>query len=336
MTDPLKDALDGKRPKHPRIVLDRSRLEVKGTCPHQGTLAEEHKRPLQAKLPTIGSIEHNLIEESIEAMRGQGADAIADYYVNELPKQRPDMQPELLQAGKYVAKELLYLNPMMITGCELQIEYQILPAITKSRGPIFITMCLDLLITGRDDSLIVIDWKSGYKKRTDLEAFQSIQAQCAALILWKQKIYEHVDNIVFIYKETRWGTWAKAEFNRNKGYGYYLPDLTQEGAFETRLLECVRLILDGNDETWPDPDKCAWCDYSDLCKDCNIAAMNFAKDREAYVKSTIVIEEVLKKRKALMKTYILEGGKLDFDCVVARKKEPKKTFTLECVGKKKK
>lgn len=331
----LETALDGKRPKHPRIEIDRSTLETVCMCPHQYQLAKKHKRPLQTKLPTIGSIEHKLIEEAIEEMRNMGADAMADFYVNELPKMRPDLQPELLLAGKYVARQLLHIRPWMITGCEFQVEYEILPAI-KSRGPILITMCLDLVITGMDDTLIVIDWKSGYKKRSNTEAFMSLQAQCAALILWKQENFQHVDKIEFTYQETRWGTWAKAEFNRNKGYGYYLPDLTQEGAFETRLLECVRLILEDNDETWPDPDKCAWCDYSDLCKDCNIAAMDFAQDREAYVKSTIVIEQVLKKRKDMMKTYILEGGKLEFDCVVARKKEPKKTFTLECVGKKKK
>ncbi len=324
---------------HEDIIIYRSEAEMVANCPHQRNLSKKYPKELQDDMPTVGVIGHGLLEESIKrVLKNHGqSDEIADYFAAEVEKTRPDLQPQIIEAYKGVIFDLLYMSVAEIIGCEIQIDHVLIPA-TKSRGRIVISTKVDLLQTGFGESLIWRDWKSGWKKRDKVEAWQSFQAQFITYILWQNYDGTHknaegeelpkVDNIQGLFHETRFGGKVPAEYHRDK-HPYRIPDLTQEMQFEGRITEAIRLILTGCDEAWPSCKKCLWCSWIDKCKFANTDALDFAKNQEEFINSTHVMELLVKKNKEIIKDYIKGGGVCEYEFMTAQKKVPAERFTLQ-------
>jgi hypothetical protein len=109
--DQLQNALDGKEEANELadIILDRSTLAMAGDCPHQVQLEKENPTETQDPLPVAGTLIHELVEETLEfcADSNESAD-LADYFQNELPKVRPDLQPNVIQGAKGLIRDLLH------------------------------------------------------------------------------------------------------------------------------------------------------------------------------------------------------------------------------------
>lgn len=351
----------------PPIIADRSTLERVANCPHsqwlydliQGVelLASDAKEgparqlnvvnvapielvarirglvdegrdllAVQDALPVCGTIIHKLIEEAFEFCKGD-LEHIPDFFAEELPKTRPDLQPEIIRAGRYVASTLADLHVRVIS-VEQQIEHVLLPEIPGKRGAVVGTTCLDLLAQGLNNSLHVIDWKTGFKKRTNTEAFNSFQAQFIAFLLWQQEAYKEVEKIHFWYYETRWDTKAYAKFDRNDEHPA-LPHLSQQDAFSARISEALRFWQTGCTDAWPEESKCEWCDVIQFCKHANTNAIDITSDPEAFVDRMIVLKQLLAKDKKTATAYIKKYGSIVGTVGVFEKTPPSAKFLTQ-------
>jgi hypothetical protein len=198
---------------------------------------------------------------------------------------------------------------------------------------------------GFGDSMEIWDWKSGHKERDKQTAWNDLQAQCSAWLMWKNYDGEHcdadgvqlpkIDEVKFTFKETRKGRSVDAEYSRDKS-PYFLPDLTQEMQIEARIMECVKLYMTGCDEAWPSEKKCSWCSHVRECKYANVVAREIADDPDEYVKQYHVLDTLAKQMKKTIVDYLKAGNTIiDPDGLTARKKIPTERFTLEVVDSKK-
>lgn len=339
--DSLADMMCGKKPeKLPPVIADRSKLENIAGCPHQDYLVEKHKidpsvREIEVngKLVVVGSILHELIDEAVKACAGE-LDGVADYFLSELPTTRPDVQSECIESAQFMCEELLSI-PLKIIGTEIQVDNVFMSekSTPKGKGELRITTCIDALFTANDGGLIVYDWKTGYKKRTNEEARHSFQAQFIAYILWQQPEYQSVEKIHFFYKETRHRNNAYACFERNRTHKF-LPDLTDELAFQARILETVKLMFSGCKDAWPMQKRCTWCEAMWFCEFADPVAFDIRSNLQDAIDQYIVIS-VRKKKLEEVFTELLQSGEMmeiKGTCTRIRRKQPTKPrFTLEVV-----
>lgn len=344
------------------ITIDRSRAEQYADCPHKGFLIlildvlkaqSENKQVFGWELAIFSSASPELIEtlrpyalsgrSSVICEAGTEIHAVIDaaftecegdlgripeWIVENLPRVRPDLQPEAIHAGRYVADVLADLH-IPVIGTEVQIEYELFPA-TASRSAVVVTCALDLLGAGLHNSLHVHDWKTGYKARSDSETKNSFQAQFGALVLWKQPQYKDVERIHWWYQETRHGSKSYAAFERHYEHPR-LPHLTQEVAFECRIEEAVKLILDNRQDCWPMPEKCCWCDVVRFCQLAHAEAKDIAADPKGFVNRAIVMESLLRKYKKAMAEWVKAKGAIVGDKYVFDRKTPTGKFMTDFV-----
>ncbi len=327
------DILFGKQEKLPPVIGDRSRIEQYGTCPLQAYLCKKHNIDVDSQLVNSCGIGHELVEEAVKYCQGsEDWDMIADHFLNELPKVRPDVQPDVIKAARFVTDELNNMPIQRLIGCEIQIDCQLLPADPDAgRGPIILTSCLDMLFSGRESSLIVYDWKFGFKKRSNAEALDLFQTIFICWLLWQQPEYQSVETIHFFYKETRWGTVAYARLDRHKEWPQ-LPHLTTEMACQGRIMEAVKLWLSDCQDAWPEPKKCAWCDAIMECEVANRLAKKLAGkigNIKKFVDEIVVLTARLNTMKDLATHYVKKHGEMAGTAsVIQRKKPAEPKFTL--------
>ena len=333
MTDSLADMMLGKAPeKAPPVIADRSTLEMFANCPHQAHLVAIHGSEIQTKLIQTAEIDHDLINEAIQFAIDEGTtDALADYFENELPKVRPDVQPDAIKSARYVCQELLYMPIDRLIGAEIQIDYVLIhdKSMPEGNGDFVITTCLDVLMSGRDGALIVYDWKTGYKRRSKEEAFDAFQTQCIAFILWQQPEYQNVDMIHFFYKETRWNNTVYICLERNKAHKS-MPHLTQELAFQARIFETAKLMLSGCKEAWPEEKKCLWCNVIKHCEFANQDAVDIAVDPKRAVDHYEYLKAICANYKDGFTELIKSGEMTEIagTAVTLHKKKPADKFNL--------
>jgi len=304
--DLIDELTDGKT--LPDVILDRSTLQMVAACPHQYALHQKHQRPLTAVLPNVGIATHELIEEAFdyaEQSEGGIADA-ADYFASELPKSRPDLQPEILTAGKWVGNYILRVTPAAIIGYEQQVNTTIIPA-TLKRGDVKATACADLIMHGDMASYEIWDWKSGWKQRTDGDVRVDFQAQMLTWLWWQN--VPDANEVTFTFIETRTGGKASYTFSRER-YMDGMRTVTQEAAFGARVAQAARLLLSGSEEARPSPTKCAQCDYCDLCKHCAWEVQEIADDPAEFLRQYHVCKQVQSQRHKVITDWLKEGKEL--------------------------
>ena len=327
-----------RKSQQPQIV-DRTDLEKMATCPQQYQLCKEQKIDVDSELAQIGTEIHRLAEEAFKAgyeTRANPED-VADYIVNELPKARPDIQPQVLRMGKWLADKAanipihrLLADQKGVPFIEYQIDYLFDSIKNKDGQPYKITTCIDLAFSG-NNSIHVIDWKTGFKKRSNQEAFDSIQAEFITLILWK--MFPQINIIHFWFYETRWGTSAYACFDRESEEPR-LPHLTQEMAFQQRIISTLQLFRYDCRDAWPEPKKCSQCDLIKFCEYANKRAFDLAKDPKAFIDQIVVLDELLTKQKKTASDYVkahgaIQGTKVKFDWIPSKPKFIPKIYDID-------
>ncbi len=327
------DALFGKQKELAPVIGDRSYIEQYGTCPQQAYLCKKYDIDVESKLVDSCGIGHDLIDESVKyCQESSDWDLLADYFLNELPKQRPDVSADVIKAARFVTNELVKMPIERLIGCELQIDHQFLPA-TEEQGPIMLTTCLDMLFSGREGSLIVYDWKMGFKKRSNAEARDLFQTIFICWLLWQQPEYQSVEVIHFFYKETRWDSVAYARLERNKEWPQ-LPHLTTEMQFQGRIAETVKLWLSDSRDAWPEEKKCLWCSAIWHCKYANAAAKNIKTKTKEAVDHYIVLLALCQKYKEGFTELIKSGAVTELEGTagtIERKKPAEPKFSLAVV-----
>lgn len=196
----------------------------------------------------------------------------------------------------------------------------------KVTSPAFIvTMRYDLLGSGKGN-LHVMDWKTGFKRLTNLEAAESFQAEFGAWLLLQQEPYLNVNTVHWWYFETMWGTKAYARFDRNEEHPR-LPGLTTDQAIQGRVLSTLDLFLNNCKDPWPLPYSCSWCEMIRFCPYADMSAKEIADDPKAYVDRMVVVSEWLKRQKAAATAWIKGKGPIAGTKVAYTQKIPQTRFT---------
>ncbi len=313
--------------------IDRSDLEAFADCPHQGQLRKQHEGEFETHepLPEIGKLIHAVAETAIKTCNMDLQEA-ADYITEELPKTRPDLQPETLRAGRTLANRLRWSKVTHVLLCEEQITRSIMPA-TNKKGELLVTTAPDLVLaTSSPDKLQVIDCKTGWKERSNQEARDEVQT---CVICWCLKAkYEHIRYIDFRYWNTRKNTTGYAYIDLEQIVGGTKDDpLMQEMAFEQRIFEAARLYMEGCDEAWPTEAKCSLCPVLSWCKYADEVCKELDGDPKAYVDNTLVLSEVLKRREKAISDATKNGrtlfGSGGFYNDTPKKKSPRRVSFKE-------
>jgi hypothetical protein len=343
------------------ITLDRSTLERYANCPFAGyvlgllealiaqakgeklfdwevkRLAEADPKLIESLMPYVlcgmrnlicesGVEIHKIIDLAFETCKGD-LEQIPSWIEDELPKCRPDLQPEVIVAGRHVCDKLADLH-VKVLGTEVQMDYVLFPE-TSSRQAIVVTQSLDLVCQGLNNSLHIIDWKTGWKHRTNSEAFDSFQAIMAALLCWKQRAYQSIEKIYFRYIETRTGEEAWAIFERSEVVSPLMPHLTYEIAFEKRIEETAKLMMSDCRVCYPMDKKCLQCDITRWCPHVHVSAKDISDDPKAFIDKLIVDEASVKKRKNAAVEWVKAKGPIVGTKAVFARKTPQNRFTCE-------
>ena len=345
------------------IVLDRSFLEKWANCPYQGYLSMLHDAlraeaigkavfPWEAErikdapaelvdslrkvalcgtkgeLCEVGIHIHDIIDQAFKACEND-LEKIPDWISDNIPRIRPDIQPDAIRAGRFIADQIADFH-VPIIGVEKQIDFVLFPAV-GSRPEVRVTMRVDLYGQGLNQSLHIWDWKSGYKQRTNSEAVDSFQGQCGAFIMWQQPAYKDVDIVHWWYLETRFGSRAYAKFDRRNEHPR-LPHLTQQVAFGVRIEEAARMFLENRRDCWPLETKCCQCDFVRFCKLRHIDAAEIGDDPKLFIdKLASDIADVTRRKKAAT-AWVKEHGAIEGTACTYTRKPPTNRFTCEMIG----
>jgi hypothetical protein len=288
--------------KHEARYIDRSDLEAFANCPHQGQLRLQHPESGEThdELPVTGEIVHAIAEEAVK-MCEMNLQEAADFIQQELPKARPDLQPDVLRAGRHLAAEIRRFGGNQILLCEEQISRTLIPESTHA-GELIITTAPDLVLaTTKADSILVLDYKSGWKERTNAEATDEFQTHTISWILLGK--YPHVQTIHFFYINTRKGTRAYAKIERQ-----------DEDNLQARILTTARLFEEKCDDAWPSEKKCSICSTIKWCKLAAEICKELDGDPKSYVDNTIVLKELLKRREKVVSEATKNGRILYGSC----------------------
>jgi len=275
-----------------------------------------------SKCCDIGTEIHELIEQAFKACEND-LEKIPQWFVDNLPKIRPDIQPMAIRHARHVGDMLANFHVNLL-GVEQQLSIVLLPE-TPTRPAIIVTMRFDLLGSGIK-SLHIADFKTGYKRRTNSETADSFQAQFGAWLLWQQQEYKEIQKVHFWYYETLWGSKAYACYDRDEEHPR-LPGLTGQQAIQGRVKESVELFVKNCQDAWPTEDKCSWCGMIGFCKLANMTAKELADNPTSFVDKMIVDEASLKKRKKTATEYVKAHGALKGTKEVWTKKIPTERFT---------
>lgn len=288
--------------------IDRSDLEAFGICPLQGQLRKQHEGEYETHdpLPEAAKIVHSIGAVAIKSCNRDLQEA-ADYIANELPKARPDLQPDVLRAGRFLANRLRWSRARhVLMADDEQISRTIIPA-SKNRGELIVTTRPDLVLaTDKPDKIVIADTKAGWKDRTNQEARDEFQT---CTICWTIKgKFPHIRYIDFNYWQTRKNTIARAYIDLEQVVGGTQKEpLTQELAFEQRIFEAARLYIEGVDDAWPNETKCSMCPVLKWCKYAEEVCKELDGDIEGYVDNTVVLAEVLKQREKAISEATKDG-----------------------------
>lgn len=291
------------------IIADRSKVQQYADCPFQAWYCTENNIEPNNDILNVGKELHALKEECIKTGIEDQAlpEDMADWFIEELPSVRPDIQPKAIKMARYLAEDLAHLHTHRIIGVEMQIDDAGKTGLKNIKGiPFKLTACLDLLLEGRN-SLIVVDDKNGFKKRSNEEAFNDFQAQFDSVILWD--MYSEIDVIHWFFNETFWGTKAYARFDRNAEYPS-MPHLTQEAQFRGRIFSALKLWQEDCRQTWPEQKKCAWCSCVLNCPAANAGAKAIASNARKFVDRMVALEAQLNEYKAIAKYWLRNYGSL--------------------------
>ncbi len=324
--DAVRDAI----PEQEYVIADRSAVQKYAECPYRAWYCRENVVNDSSILAETGSEVHGLAEKVIkDGIENQmQPEEIAEDIVEFLPTVRPDIQPQVIRAARYLADSVAHLQFHRIMGVEMQIDDDGMSGMKDMSGRIYkLTAALDLLIAGRG-SLIVFDWKSGFKKRTKQETFDDFQCQFDVLVLWQ--LYPDIDVIHWFFDETFWGTKSYSKFERNAEYPS-LPHLTQELQFKGRVFSALKLWAEDCREAWPEDRKCSWCPLVMDCPHVKAGVKRICGNPKKFIDRMTALSAALDRYKDIAKYWYraygpIKGTNMEFDWRPAKTKFTPKLY----------
>jgi hypothetical protein len=312
------------------VIADRSNVQAYAECPFRAWYCREHEVNDTTILTQTGEETHKLAESVIkDGIESQmQPHEIGEDIVEFLPTVRPDVQPHVIRAARYLAESVAHLQFHRIMGVEMQIDDGGKTGIKDRSGRIYkLSACIDLLMTGRE-SLIVTDWKSGFKKRTNQETFDDFQCQFDVLVLWR--LYPDINTIHWFFDETFWGTKSYAKFERNAEYPS-LPHLSQEIQFKGRVFSALKLWAEDCREAWPEERKCSWCPIVMDCPHVLAGVKRIASNPKKFIDRMTAISAALDRYKEIAKYWYraygpIKGTEMEFDWRPSRAKFTPKLY----------
>lgn len=237
------------------VIIDRSMAEAYVHCPFMAHAIRKGEVTNKNKIMEIGSECHRIIAEAFELAREnwQEYDVALKYLQEEMTKARPDIQPQVIRAFQGIISELRRIQPGRTIGVESQYSTEFLAA-TPRRGKVLLSCCLDLVQAAKSEKeVIIIDWKTGFKKRDNAEAFDAFQTQFDSYIIFREM--KNIEIIHWFYAMTFYGSRAYACLERERDYFN----------FEGRTQSAVKLFLDNSQEAWPYYENCLYCEAIFIC-----------------------------------------------------------------------
>jgi len=281
----------------PPITYDRSDLEATANCPFSAKAIREGKVVSKSFLAEVGIEGHRILAETMEACKGD-SQAIAGWLETELLTARPDLQPEVIRSMKGISQTLRLIPSERIIAIEKQYSSEFAPA-TTTRGPIVLTCCIDIVLAGRDRTVVHIhDYKTGWKQRSNSDAADAYQTCHLSWVIFNA--LPDVETIHFWYEQTRFGTRSYARLEREKDYF----------RLEGRIQRAVELRFMDSSEAWPDMDKCAWCAATAICPRVVGEGKDLNDDTQDYLKQFIALQARLNTMSKAMKAYNKKFGEL--------------------------
>lgn len=295
MSKRLKASEILRRANLPVTYHDRSELENYSFCPFMAWAVATKKVQDINGLAMVGQLAHKVIGETLE-QRGDDYNMFSKYLREEVAKVRPDLQPEVIAALRNFIKTVDTFDPWRIVSVEKQYSTVFWEA-TKSEGPHVITCCIDFITAGKDEtSLVVWDWKSGWKRWTNSLAKSAFQTHFYSFVLFKE--FPQVEHIHFWYDNTRFEGRAYARISREFDYHNY----------QARIAETIRLKMSGSKEAWPLPEKCAWCPATAICPHAITEARNFQANPVGYLQECRAKQARVTAQKKIMSAYCRSTG----------------------------
>ena len=323
----LKKLFGDTEPK--TITAYRSKVQQYATCPFQAWKCQDLEE--HSVLLDVGDEVHKIGEDAIrEAIENHTPpDELAENIVDVLPQARPDIQPQIIKAARFLADQILELRVNDILGVEIQVDDAGKTGLTTMKGERYIlSACLDLLLKGRNNSLHVWDWKSGFKKRTKEDTFNDFQSRYDSNILFKMydgSNGDRIERIHWWFIETFWGTKSYACFERDQEYSS-LPHLTLERQIEGQIFEAIKLWASDCREAWPEEKKCSWCPCVLECPHLPPYVKDIAKGPKAFIDQMVVLKAALDKCKKIAKSWLQEYGPIEGTDMIFEWR-PSKKFT---------
>ena len=289
MPRPKRKKLSDKPPTY----HDRSKLEATANCPFMAANSDDIPPGILAQ---VGQEDHRIVAEAWEFCEGD-SEAATDYLLNEIPKARPDLQPQVIISLRNFARQMKKFQPWKIIAVEKQYSTVFFPA-TNNEGPVIITSAIDLLVAGRDEtSLHNHDFKTGYKRYTNTVAREAFQTIFHDFILFSEM--PNVQEIHTWYDQTR--------HDIKPGYAKFTRKDMDDMA--GRIGSAIQYV--GTDLAWPEPDKCAWCPVTDKCPHVVAEARTLNNDMPAYLDQYIALQARQKAMSASMNAYVKEHGRIE-------------------------
>jgi len=274
------------------------------------------------KLAECGTQIHELIDKAFNECKND-IHLVPEYLVDNLPKIKPNIQPMAIRHARHIC-DMIAEYHVDIMAVEQQVSLVIIPE-TDTAPAVIATTRIDLLGSGKGN-LHAVDWKTGFKRRSNSETADSFQAGCIAFLLFQQKEYKEINTIHFWYYETMFGTKAYARFDRNEEHPR-LPGLTTEVALRGRITEAVDLFMKDCRDAYPLPDTCCFCDVIRFCPQASMEAKEIADDPKAFIDSLVVLEALCKARKRAATQWIKAHGAIEGSKVVYTQKVPQERFS---------
>lgn len=309
------------------IIVRRSILETTCSCPYQAMMIREGKAENGGYLAEVGNEGHEVIKDAVSWAKSENGttdkDELIKYIEEELPKARPDLQPEVLRSMRGIAKTLRRIPVEKIVSVEKQYSHDLMGA-TKNRGKVTITCCMDLvLLAVTDTELHVHDWKTGFKKRSNSDVLTEFQTAFYCTVLFK--VFPELERIHFWYEQTRFGDRVYGCADREK----HLPD------FEMRVFTALKDYLSESKEARPDVDKCTYCCCIKECPHANAKAREINDDVSEYFAQYIALTARVKEMKDVMNAYCKVNEEITYNDNVYGYVPPKRVVTFKAHKKKK-
>lgn len=244
----------------PDVVLDRSLLEAWSVCPFQAHALESKLVTVVGELAVIGECAHQAFSAATRAWIDSGMQLsprdLAAEIENAALASRPDVQPDVLQATRWMAREWAdYLggwNAANIACFDGGEDCDRSGQLSMSLAGVVVTSELDFLGTLRNEGY-ECDFKTGWKEHTEDSIKASFQFQMHAAL-----VFANYEDLHTLYVRC-WNT------RRNTKSPWVAFSRRNELQYKSRVAEAVAVRMRGELETWPTLEKCAICPAASLC-----------------------------------------------------------------------